>query len=366
MGSELFDCLASTRELYSQASGEATGGVFLYGAGFVGKWSVNYLEDSGVPVLGFVDSNEAKWGTSVSGKRVFGPNDPMVLKAGVILVTSRHAVPVIKKNLRHLPAVVMSIDAFVVHAEGNEAIEQIESLFAHNQFSMETFHAILLSMLQGDTRPLAPFANSKPFFDQFGFYTRDAEIFVDAGAYVGDSLERFIWSVNGMFKHIHAFEPGEVQFAAMQYRVRRLVSEWALDPACISLVNKGISSISGVAHVVSEGELIRTRLEEGHANAESSKALEISTVSLDDYFSDGEYTLLKVDVEGSESELLAGATQSIRRFRPRIALSVYHFPTDIFELPLQCKSANSDYVFTLGHHSSLLVDTVLYCRDRDD
>ena len=59
----------------------------------------------------------------------------------------------------------------------------------------------------------------------------------------------------------------------------------------------------------------------------------VEVVSLDEYFGGDRFTFLKVDVEGSEAELIDGAAKIIHYHRPRIALSVYHYPTDIFTLP---------------------------------
>lgn len=368
MTSKLFERISETNELYRRISCEASAGIYLYGAGFVGRWSVSYLESIGIPVLGFVDSVSSKWGTVILGKPVYSPTDPLIVSARTLLITSRHAVPAIKKALAHLSASIMSIDAFVVHQQGKLNTERVEHLLSGDRASLDTFHAVLLSMLEGTTQPLRHHADNRPFFDQFGFFNRDGEIFVDAGAYVGDSLERFIWAVNGVFRHAYAFEPGKTQFEAMERRVSRLVAEWALKPESVSLINKGISSESRTVQISSASHLIQTRIDEMSSRFEekNKEKTEIQVVSLDQYFQDEKFTLLKVDVEGSEASLLQGAVKSIERCRPRIALSVYHYPTDIFLLPVQCSQANSDYNFTLGHHSTQLMDTVLYCRDKND
>jgi len=364
---ELAISLARTSDLHARLRNEAVDGVYIYGAGFVGAWTVGYLEELGIPVIGFIDSNPKKWGTVVSGKEVFHLNEPHVRAAKVILIGSRHAVPEIKKVLAPLPALVMSIDAFVVHQRGREEIERLESLFSDDKQSLNTFRAVLISMLDGTTEPLSSCADNRPFFDKFGFFNRDGEIFVDAGAYVGDSIERFLWSVNGVFKHIYAFEPGSLQYQAMKKRVDRLITEWALSSEKISLVNKGVSDSSRSVHVTRGSHLIQTRIDQKECVPECDDSPDIiSTISLDEYFEGDAFTFLKVDIEGSEAAMLDGAVMSIRKWRPRIAVSVYHYPTDIFEIPQKCFSLNSDYRFSISHHSSQLMDTVLYCRDKND
>lgn len=359
--------LSIMKERYKYLFEASQDGVYLYGAGFIGKWALGYIESCGISVLGFIDSDENKWGQSIAGRLILNPSDPRISEARAILITSRHAVPAIEKKLAHLPASIMSVDAFVATRTGMDELERLESLLAHDDRSLQTLRAVLSAMLEGTPRPLAPFSDNRPFFDRFGFFNRDREIFVDAGAYVGDSLERFIWSVNGVFRHIHAFEPGIAQFAAMKKRVARLSEEWALKPNSISLINKAVSSDNRIVKLNNTSLLTQTTVDNANEDLADIEVInQIKTISLDTYFDDKNFTFLKVDVEGSECALLTGAQKSIAKYRPRIALSVYHYPTDIFDLPLLVKKLNTDYTFTLGHHSSMLMETVLYCTDNND
>ena len=339
-------------------------GVYLFGAGFIGTWSVGYLRDVGIRVNGFIDSDPKKWGSLVSGVQVYPLEEARVLDPKCILITSRHHVRAVQESLSPITGAKLSVDAFVVHTEGIEKIATVGNFFESDLKSIDTYYAILIAMLEGESRHLSRYADNRPFFDRFGFFNRDGEIFVDAGAYVGDSLERFIWSVNGAFKHIHAFEPGEKQFDALKSRVQRLSREWALASESISLVNKGISSSTGKVNLLCQENPIQTRVDLDRKLIDNGGVEAVAdTISLDDYFGSDQFSFLKVDIEGSELALLEGATRCIQAHRPRIALSVYHFPSDIFSLLLKCKEINHDYVFSLGHHSSQLMDTVLYCRD---
>lgn len=70
---------------------------------------------------------------------------------------------------------------------------------------------------------------------------------------------------------------------------------------------------------------------------------------------------LKLDVEGSEMESLHGAAQSIERFRPKMALSLYHKPNDLFEIVNFVRSTHPFYKLYLGHYTIHSEETVLYC-----
>jgi FkbM family methyltransferase len=71
---------------------------------------------------------------------------------------------------------------------------------------------------------------------------------------------------------------------------------------------------------------------------------------------------IKLDVEGAEMESLRGARESILRFKPKLAVSLYHKPNDIFEIILYIKDKFPFYSCYVGHYSIHTEETVLYCR----
>jgi len=70
--------------------------------------------------------------------------------------------------------------------------------------------------------------------------------------------------------------------------------------------------------------------------------------------------LIKLDIEGSELGALRGAEKSLRRWRPKLAISLYHRPEDFFAIPLWLKSLDCGYRFYLDHYSIHHEETVLY------
>ncbi|HEX4328577.1 MAG TPA: FkbM family methyltransferase [Burkholderiales bacterium] len=73
---------------------------------------------------------------------------------------------------------------------------------------------------------------------------------------------------------------------------------------------------------------------------------------------------IKMDIEGAEGAALRGATRSIKRWRPKLAISLYHRPADIWELPLLIDSMGVDYDYYLDHYTIHTEETVLYAVPR--
>jgi FkbM family methyltransferase len=69
---------------------------------------------------------------------------------------------------------------------------------------------------------------------------------------------------------------------------------------------------------------------------------------------------IKMDIEGSELAALRGAEASIRRWRPKLAISLYHRPEDFFAIPAWIDSLGLGYRFYLDHYSIHHEETVLY------
>lgn len=81
--------------------------------------------------------------------------------------------------------------------------------------------------------------------------------------------------------------------------------------------------------------------------ASSGKAIEVITI--DDYVASKAITkadLIKMDIKGAERLAFQGALESIKRFRPRLAICVYHLWDDVFEIPKLIAATGVEYKFS--------------------
>ncbi|MDP0499920.1 MAG: FkbM family methyltransferase [Verrucomicrobiota bacterium JB022] len=73
---------------------------------------------------------------------------------------------------------------------------------------------------------------------------------------------------------------------------------------------------------------------------------------------------IKFDIEGSELAGLKGARQTIERFKPKLAISLYHKPQDLYEIPQYLRDNFPFYEFRLGHYTIHREETILYAIAR--
>src|SRR5207249_12176342 len=91
----------------------------------------------------------------------------------------------------------------------------------------------------------------------------------------------------------------------------------------------------------------------------------LPTRTIDSLVADGvlpRIDFLKMDIEGSELDALRGAEVALRRWKPKLAISLYHRPEDFFEIPIWIDSLQCGYRLFLDHYSIHDEETVLYAK----
>jgi len=77
----------------------------------------------------------------------------------------------------------------------------------------------------------------------------------------------------------------------------------------------------------------------------TSEGEEVEVITLDEFVEENnlEAGLIKLDVEGYELEVLTGAKETIKKFKPITAISIYHRGQDFFEIPRLIKNIVPEY-----------------------
>lgn len=176
---------------------------------------------------------------------------------------------------------------------------------------------------------------------------RRGDTVVDVGAYTGASSIAFRRAV-GVSGRVVAMEP-----SPRNYRKLRLLRGLGVDPVCA-----GASDTRATSRMK----------EAGGSSKLGSEGVEVQLLPIDELVRNlrlRRVDVLKYDVEGHEMPALLGATETIRRFRPVVQLSIYHRANDLFELPLWAIQELDDYVFYVGHHNCYHTETDLYAVPRE-
>lgn len=331
--------------------------IALFGAGPYGSIAANYLKNQGYQMKIFSDNNPEKQGIIIDGISVVAPDSIPEYDIDVTLITAHHVIKPIREQLDRLKIPNFSFDSFFVSVNIYR-LEQVYQKLLKDDRSKKVYSSIILSLLTGSREYCINVFEQQQYFALPQFRSIDDAYSVDAGAYVGDTIEQFLWVNSGVFSHIYAFEPGELQFQAMKARTQRLKREWAIGEEKITLINGGLGKNSGQSiFSLNNNQLQSSSFVETGAN----NYISCPIFSLDQYLEGRPVTFIKSDIEGMEMEMLAGARESIKKYKPRMALSIYHRPEDLFQIAEYVHELVPDYNMAIRHHSPSVTETVLYC-----
>ena len=136
------------------------------------------------------------------------------------------------------------------------------------------------------------------------------------------------------------------------------------DLANYQLLVQNIQGQSGVflpCGVSSSAKTVRFSAGDGEASrATEAGGIPVQMLSIDDAFPEWAPNLIKLDVEGGEYDALLGAAQTLKKYRPGLAISAYHLPSDLWRLGLLISSMQLNYRFFMRAHAYSSFDTVLY------
>lgn len=170
------------------------------------------------------------------------------------------------------------------------------------------------------------------------------ESFVDAGSFDGKTSLQFMkWCV-GEYDKIWALEPDAGN-------LERCAAALSCGGDRCQVIPRGLwhekttlsflSCLNGGSQIDKEGKEV------------------IYTDCLDSLIDD-RVTFIKMDIEGAEYNAILGARNTIERDKPKLAISIYHKPEDIWEIPALILEINPEYKLYLGHYSVAAAETVLY------
>jgi len=330
--------------------------IALFGAGRASSAVKEYLKTKGFIIKCFIDNNPSKIGQNIDGIPIVSANSPSTKDVSAIIITVKSYVKEIKTQLSEFSC--LSFDEWFM-IENTEKYQEIRDHYFEDLKSKKVLDTLMLAVLKGDDSYYLEIAEPEQYFALTPFLNSGKESFVDIGSYVGDAVEKFIWTNCGSYEHIYVFEPGVKQFKSLQKRISRLIDEWCLDENSISLIQAGAAEKNGKASFNSTGETVlqSTNLD----FCEDNTANAIQVFSLDSKLENKKISFIKADIEGMEVSMLKGAENLIKTNRPKLAICTYHNAADLIDIIDILKNLVPEYKYALRHHAVNSSETVLYC-----
>ncbi|MDR2153163.1 MAG: FkbM family methyltransferase [Helicobacteraceae bacterium] len=360
-----------------------------------------YVSDllNGDNVLANFDSDPSKWNTSLAlsgggGGGVTIPTlalerledeykkaDALIVMTGALAAVGSY---LDNKNMRYyfgeiirdrlsdnVQALVAAEKSHIANHKGE--IDRVKSLLSDRK-SIEIYETLLKARTSLSSRERFSAAQSVYESDQYfpkdieAFYPTENEAIVDGGAFNGDSALEFVKWTNGKFKHIYCFEPTAKHSGALRTNLGAYAN--------VTCYQKGLSDDNKTLSFVTYAANPQTSHVSGIGNAyitpsipKSQETVETIDVCAIDKTIDDHITFIKMDIEGSELSALKGGAKTIKKYKPKLAICIYHKIEDFWEIPLYIHSLVGEYEFYIRQHAPTILcnETVLYavCDNSD-
>lgn len=279
--------------------------IVIVGAGKYGRMSAYILEKEGYNIYGFADNDSSKVGTKVAGYDVYLPSEIAQTEGELFWIISS---PVF----------------------GGELYSQ---LIANRYAKREDIFFPTYGAIMGTC--------GHEYFDCPNISLEDGEIFVDLGMYDGFTSLEVARGCN--YGKIIGFE-------ADQYLVNKCRNNLASE--------RDITIYPYAAW--DKKELLSFKPMDSAGQVSEDGIVKVQGESLDNILKGEKVTFIKMDIEGAEAKALLGAKECIKLHKPKLAISLYHKPEDVYEIPQIIMDIRDDYKFYIRHYTSYVGGTCLY------
>ena len=179
----------------------------------------------------------------------------------------------------------------------------------------------------------------------------DAVVF-DIGAFKGDTAYLFSKKCSNKAR-IYAFEPDENNYKILlkikdKYKLNNVIASNILFSNSETEINFLSMDLNRPAVKMKPTTI--------------DKFIEENNIEKIDY--------IKMDVEGAEKNILEGAIKTIKKFKPSLAIAIYHggklFMEDFYNIPIFIKNViNEDYEYYIRTFHPAGLETILFCKPKN-
>ncbi|HEY9075041.1 MAG TPA: FkbM family methyltransferase [Anaerolineaceae bacterium] len=364
---------AFERSAFDQLAAPYENNIVLFGAGGLGKRTLGGLRKVGIEPIAFTDNNPSSWGTMIDhvpviepgeAVRRYGKNSTFVLT--ILNDIIGHPRAAISRQLKAMGSVNLVSFAFLywkypqiflpyysLDLPHKLTLQRDQILAASNLWFDEESEKEYLSQLKwrflfnldGMDQPKETFTHFPTNIFEFD---RDL-IFVDCGAFDGDTISKFLAQQGSSFGKILALEPDQANYQKLQAYVRSLPKSIS---AKIHTYPQAVAGHRGKVFFDAQGSV-------NSAISETGK-FEVECIPLDEILVDHAPTLIKMDIEGAEPDALDGMRNFAKAELPILEISVYHQYDHLWTLPLKIRDLSNRYRLFLRAHRTGGFDLVCY------
>jgi len=209
--------------------------------------------------------------------------------------------------------------------------------------SKEVFEKVINFKMTFDYQFMEGFTNNHEgqYFDKELIPDIQGISFVDGGGYVGDTASEVIKNYPD-FKKIYLIEPIPENIRIAKRELGHLEN--------IEFLTCGVSNKKETLYF-NEEKSFSTIYGKG------TQSVEVDTI---DNIVKEKVDFIKLDIEGAEQDAIDGAKETIVKYKPILAICIYHKAEDWYKIPQKVLEIENDYDVYLRHYMEGIFETVMY------
>lgn len=362
--------------------------IVLFGCGGKGREAMSILKAYRIKIAAVCDNNQALWGRKFLDEYVIQSFDSeiaaledccVIITATIIYATEIYNELI--KKYPHIPVyhlcMPFKVESKLLPESGLQA-HRSELIEAYNLLQDDESRNIFLDTLDwkltGNMLPLNKYAlgyEAYSFFDEAFIHTDEQSVYVDVGAYTGDTIACFLMFSRGKFKKIIGVEADRgnysallqmVQFSRVEHIETYNLGLWSREEERVFYTNLANEEIHfGSPNLFQSVDVVADNYSlEQMKDKMTENVLQLKT--LDGLLKNEAPTIMKINALAADREIILGGRHTIAQYKPALILEFGVTQRDVFEMIPLLREINSEYRFYMRRKRVFEdIKTVLYC-----
>lgn len=317
--------------------------IFIYGMGDGAEKIMQVFREKKIPLAGIFASDDFVRGHSFAGYKVRKLSEIEEQVDDFVVVLAFAAgyqslvdkiVEIGKKHTLLVPDVPVAGGGLFTYDYCLEHAEELQTVYdmLADEYSKKVYANIINFKISGKIHYLMEVTTPKSEIYRKVIHLTPNEVYVDLGAYNGDTIKEVLQFTRDKYIRIYAIEPDRKNYKKLAKYTDGMPN---------------VYTYNAVAWCTDTEVPFATKA--GRQSAVSAFGQTVPAIAVDSVLQGKVATLIKMDVEGCEREALWGCAQTIAHYNPKLMVSLYHRNEDIFSLPLFIQKLNPNYDIYIRH-----------------
>jgi hypothetical protein len=334
--------------------------IAVYGLGHYAEGCISYLKDK-YEILFIIDKIKFEH-LDYKGIKIISPDEfSNLIEKPLVIICRKSNNNFDRVIIENLCENYLYFDHIYI-VENFSKFSSVRGLLS-DEYSQILFDNIIGKKFTGSNNFENKLISNDQYFGLSVFRNLSNYLMIDCGSHIGIIFEKFLRNSLGNIGGYIGVDCIDNHQKLFINRLNRLKNEYPIDinniiykiaylddenGKKISIINKGTNS----------------RLSTSTKNSEFIESITLNQL-IEDYphllLSYHDKIFIKMDIEGNEFPALNGGLKSIIKYRPLLAISIYHQLQDMIDIPSLLNANLKNYKYHIRQHDFNFNETILYC-----